>query len=61
MLWRKLSLAIVAVLTCAVGSIGAHVLELGRTSAVRVIVPYAAGGNSDGMARITAQRLTEAL
>ena len=28
---------------------------------VRIIVPYAAGGNSDGMARITAQRLTEAL
>jgi tripartite-type tricarboxylate transporter receptor subunit TctC len=27
---------------------------------VRVVVPYAAGGNSDGMARITAQRLTEA-
>src|SRR5262245_63105431 len=27
---------------------------------VRIIVPYAAGGNSDGMARIVAQRLSEA-
>ena len=27
---------------------------------VRIVVPYAAGGNSDGMARITAQRLGEA-
>ena len=27
---------------------------------VRVIAPYAAGGNSDGMARIVAQRLTDA-
>jgi tripartite-type tricarboxylate transporter receptor subunit TctC len=26
---------------------------------VRILVPYAAGGNSDGMARITAQRLSE--
>ena len=29
--------------------------------AVRILVPYAAGGNSDGIARITAQRLTVAL
>ena len=28
---------------------------------VRILVPYAAGGNSDGIARITAQRLTVAL
>lgn len=27
---------------------------------MRILVPYAAGGNSDGMARITAQRLTDA-
>ena len=27
---------------------------------VRILVPYAAGGNSDSMARITAQRLAEA-
>jgi tripartite-type tricarboxylate transporter receptor subunit TctC len=27
---------------------------------VRILVPYAAGGNSDGMARITAQRLNDA-
>src|SRR5437879_5380385 len=28
---------------------------------VRILMPYAAGGNSDGMARIVAQRLTEKL
>ena len=28
---------------------------------MRILVPYAAGGNSDGIARITAQRLTVAL
>src|SRR5258708_21780144 len=27
---------------------------------VRVLVPYAAGGNADSMARLSAQRLTEA-
>jgi len=26
---------------------------------VRIVVPYAAGGNSDNMARLTAQRLAE--
>ncbi len=30
------------------------------TKSVRIIVPYAAGGNSDGMARIVAQRLSDA-
>ena len=29
------------------------------TKPVRILVPYAAGGNSDSMARITAQRLSE--
>ena len=28
---------------------------------VRILVPYAAGGNSDSMARISAQRLSETL
>src|SRR5215475_11114087 len=28
---------------------------------VKILVPYAAGGNSDGMARIAAQHLSEAL
>lgn len=27
---------------------------------VKILVPYAAGGNSDGMARIAAQRLADA-
>ena len=31
------------------------------TKPVRILVPYAAGGNSDSMARITAQRLSERL
>src|SRR4051794_12463241 len=28
---------------------------------VHILIPYAAGGNSDSMARLSAQRLTEAL
>jgi tripartite-type tricarboxylate transporter receptor subunit TctC len=60
MLWRKLSLAIIAALTCAVGLIGAQA-QTWPQKPVRIIVPYAAGGNSDGMARITAQLLTEAI
>ena len=59
MLWRTLSLAMFAALTCAVGLIGAQA-QTWPQKPVRIIVPYAAGGNSDGMARITAQRLTEA-
>jgi tripartite-type tricarboxylate transporter receptor subunit TctC len=59
MLWRKLTLSVFAVLTAAIGSVGVQA-QTWPQKPVRIIVPYAAGGNSDGMARITAQRLTEA-
>jgi tripartite-type tricarboxylate transporter receptor subunit TctC len=66
MLGRKGSLAIVmvaaiAVLAAAIGCIGGEAqAQIWPQRPVRIIVPYAAGGNSDGMARIVAQRLTEA-
>jgi tripartite-type tricarboxylate transporter receptor subunit TctC len=66
MLGRKGSLAIVmvaaiAALAAALGCIGAEAqAQIWPQRPVRIIVPYAAGGNSDGMARIVAQRLTEA-
>jgi tripartite-type tricarboxylate transporter receptor subunit TctC len=63
MIWRRMSLAVVTIATLA--------LATGGTSAqaqapnwpqrpVRIIAPYAAGGNSDVITRLTAQRLTEA-
>jgi|SRR5262245_12130701 len=66
MLGRKGSLAIVmvaaiAALAAAIGCIGGEAqAQIWPQRPVRIIVPYAAGGNSDGMARIVAQRLTEA-
>jgi tripartite-type tricarboxylate transporter receptor subunit TctC len=51
--------AAVAALTIALPTIGAQAQSWPQRP-VRIIVPYAAGGNSDGMARIAAQRLTEA-
>ena len=66
MLGRKASLAIVmvaaiAALAAAIGCIGGEAqAQIWPQRPVRIIVPYAAGGNSDGMARIVAQRLTEA-
>jgi tripartite-type tricarboxylate transporter receptor subunit TctC len=66
MLGRKGSLAIVmlaaiAVLAAAIGCIGGEAqAQIWPQRPVRIIVPYAAGGNSDGMARIVAQRLSEA-
>jgi tripartite-type tricarboxylate transporter receptor subunit TctC len=66
MLGRRGSLAIVmvaaiAVLAAAIGCIGGEAqAQIWPQRPVRIIVPYAAGGNSDGMARIVAQRLTEA-
>lgn len=63
---RNLPLAIVMAVA-AIGWSGAAAQTASPTAPqgwpqkpVRIIVPYAAGGNSDGMARITAQRLTEA-
>ena len=52
--------AIVAVLAVALLGAAAHAQDW-PARPVRLIAPYAAGGNSDGIARITAQRLTEAL
>ena len=66
MLGRKASLAIVmvaaiAALAAAIGCIGGEAqAQAWPQRPIRIIVPYAAGGNSDGMARIVAQRLTEA-
>src|SRR5262245_21051464 len=66
MLGRKGSFAIVmvaaiAALAAAIGCIGGEAqAQIWPQRPVRIIVPYAAGGNSDGMARIVAQRLTEA-
>jgi tripartite-type tricarboxylate transporter receptor subunit TctC len=51
--------AAAAALTIALLTIGAQAQSWPQRP-VRIIVPYAAGGNSDGMARIAAQRLTEA-
>src|SRR5215475_9442141 len=65
MLGRKASVAIVMVAAiaalAAIGCIGGEAqAQAWPQRPVRIIVPYAAGGNSDGMARIVAQRLTEA-
>ncbi len=59
MIWRKVLSAIVAMLAGALMTVGAQAQSWPQKP-VRIIVPYAAGGNSDGMARIAAQRLTEA-
>src|SRR5262249_1838394 len=59
MLRRRLPLAIIAAVAAGFGGDGAQA-QTWPQKPVRIVVPYAAGGNSDGMARITAQRLTEA-
>jgi tripartite-type tricarboxylate transporter receptor subunit TctC len=59
MLRRRLPLAIIAAVATGFGGDGAQA-QTWPQKPVRIVVPYAAGGNSDGMARITAQRLTEA-
>ena len=66
MRWRKISAAIAAV--AVIATVGATLdrrgaqgqAELWPQRPVRIIGPYAAGGNSDGMARLAAQRLGEA-
>jgi tripartite-type tricarboxylate transporter receptor subunit TctC len=66
MAWRK---ALTAIITIAViAAVGAALLgratqaqaQLWPQRPVRIIVPYTAGGNSDGMARMVAQRLGDA-
>jgi tripartite-type tricarboxylate transporter receptor subunit TctC len=57
MFLRKVHAAIL--LFAALVPLAAHA-ETWPSRPVKIIVPYAAGGNSDGMARIVAQRLTEA-
>src|SRR5882757_5152990 len=59
MFWRRLSLVIIAAAAAGLGAEGTQA-QTWPQKPVRIIVPYAAGGNSDGMARITAQRLTSA-
>jgi tripartite-type tricarboxylate transporter receptor subunit TctC len=61
MLGRDRSLAAIAALTCALACIGPQAqAQSWPQRPVRVIAPYAAGGNSDVITRLTAQRLTEA-
>ncbi len=57
MFWR--TLAVLALFAAATNPLSAQT-QAWPQKTVRIIVPYAAGGNSDGMSRITAQRLTEA-
>ena len=64
MLWRTMwtwttTFAVLTALATAMGCVNAQA-QLWPQRPVRVIAPYAAGGNSDGMARIVAQRLTDA-
>jgi tripartite-type tricarboxylate transporter receptor subunit TctC len=57
MFLRNLLLAIVTLLIL---SPVAASTDMWPSRPVKILVPYAAGGNSDGMARIAAQHLTEA-
>ena len=59
MVLRKL-FAVSAILACT--AFGAHAQGQAQpwpSRTVKIVVPYAAGGNSDVMARVVAQRLTE--
>ena len=57
MILRKL---LAAILTLAAFAAHAAYADTWPLRPVKIIVPYAPGGNSDGMARIVAQRLSEA-
>src|SRR5260370_35874587 len=57
---RRERLASMAALALAGSASQAHA-ETWPQRPVRLIVPFAAGGNTDGIARIAAQRLSEAL
>ena len=64
--WRKISAAITTIALIATvdaaldGRAAQGQAQLWPQRPVRIIVPYAAGGNSDGMARLVAQRLGDA-
>jgi tripartite-type tricarboxylate transporter receptor subunit TctC len=57
MFLRNLLLAVINLLFLSPAMASA---EMWPSRPVKILVPYAAGGNSDGMARIAAQHLTEA-
>jgi tripartite-type tricarboxylate transporter receptor subunit TctC len=63
MLWRMwtwtTTFAVPTALATAMGCVSAQA-QLWPQRPVHIIAPYAAGGNSDGIARIVAQRLTDA-
>jgi len=56
---REGGIATIAVLALALLGVSAHAQGWPQRP-VRLIAPYAAGGNSDGIARMTAQRLSDA-
>src|SRR5215470_4526677 len=58
MFLRNLLLAIITLLMLSPATAFA---DLWPSRPVKILVPYAAGGNSDGMARIAAQDLAEAV
>ena len=66
MVWRRILTAIITI--AVITAVGAALhgrpvqaqAQLWPQRPVRIIVPYAAGGNSDGMARMVAQRLGDA-
>ena len=57
MFLRNLLLAIITLLILSPVTASA---DMWPSRPVKILVPYAAGGNSDGLARIAAQHLTEA-
>jgi tripartite-type tricarboxylate transporter receptor subunit TctC len=60
MIFRKLFAASVMLATCfALGSNAQGQSQPWPSRTVKIVVPYAAGGNSDVMARVVSQRLTE--
>jgi tripartite-type tricarboxylate transporter receptor subunit TctC len=62
MLWRTMrtwTMTIAVPTALAMGCVSAQA-QLWPQRPVHIIAPYAAGGNSDGIARIVAQRLTDA-
>lgn len=61
MLRRELITAGLAVPLCAFGALGAHAAEVYPDKPIRIVVASAAGGASDIVARLMADRLTQSL